>query len=156
MRLGNLEESVKGFLWGVGFAVAGLGLGSAYAVTWLDDIEWAFRKNLKGLFTTEMKSFTDMVQPEVLAYKVVGNQVWVASKAKSFSMGEGAGGDLFLRITLLGEAGAGEELLATCRQDLVWEDTDSGWTYYETQCDTAFGKPEDVEEVRIAVGHAGF
>ena len=49
--MGNVGEMIKGFLWGVGFSIALLGVGSAYYLTIAIDVE---------------KSFKDMLRVEVL------------------------------------------------------------------------------------------
>lgn len=149
--MSSLSEAGKGFLWGTGFAVALLAVFSAYAVTTLSDIEWAYKNQMAELIGKQSHEYGSVLQPEILHTKKEGNSIFIASRVKSLGVLSFMKTRAYLRFTLLDKSGKSITLVSVCKQDLVPENSPGEWTYYETECKATFG--ELVTDVRVALAH---
>ncbi len=139
------SESLKGFMWGLGFALATLLVYTCYGMYIQAGAEFAYKKRMNWLYEEHFSEQVSLVKTEVIGFKKLVNGINIASKTNSLP---GTFSSSFrIKFTLMNA----EEFLGTCYQDLDSEKTDSKFSYYQTLCSDMYSDFNKVTNINISV-----
>jgi len=151
--LTRLNETVTGFLWGLGFAISSVLVYIAFLIYANAGIAYKNQMVIEELYREDFASYTKLLEPEVLNYEIADGAIWINSRAKESSLRSYLKERAFLRFTLLNEGAESVKpnLISVCSQELVAEHSDEEWSYYQTKCSIELNSPKDVNRIKVTI-----
>ncbi|MGB3665695.1 MAG: hypothetical protein WA963_01925 [Bermanella sp.] len=151
--MSRLDEALKGFCWGLGFAISSVLVYVAFLMYAHAGILYKNQKVIEDLYQEDFANYSEFLQPEVINFKIHNNGIVINSKAKETGSHSILKDMARLRFTLFGNESrnSNPNFIGICNQSLATEHSGDEWSYYQTDCEIKFGNPEDVKNIKVTI-----
>ena len=139
-----MQEMAKGFFWAIGSAIIFVGAYSIYTITVRANIDKEYSDELRKIYMERQYKFLNEFKPEILGFRIEGNEIIISSKTKNFNV---MAGWLYLRFNIFSKGDS--KLVGICHQPTVVESKESEYIYYETICTTNLVKVDEVKNITV-------
>jgi len=151
--LSRFDDTLKGFFWGLGFAVSSALVYIAFIMYAHAGIIYKNQKIIEDLYQEDFANYSEILQPEVINFKAHNNGIVINSKAKETGSRSILKDKARLRFTLFGNdsSNSNPDFIGICNQSLATEHSDDEWSYYQTDCEMKLGNPENVKRIKVTI-----
>lgn len=144
----NLIELYKGFLWGVGFALA-TGLIYAVLISKLAaSVEYGYANLLQEISSREFNSFSDSLDLEIVKTSIESNKIIFATKHKNLHDAYFIYATYKISLNLFNKSG---EFISNCESGFPNEHSTEKDIYTVVECPVIFGQPDDFDHAKVAI-----
>jgi hypothetical protein len=146
--LKNLSELYKGFLWGLGFAIA---TGIAYVIITMHlsaSIAHNYNKEMRSFITTEFNTASKLFQAEVINTVVKNDHVHLAVKYENIFDAAFAGSGYKMSFTLFDTS---KNFMGNCEADIQNYHSEESHIYSEVACPSTFSDANSFGHATVSI-----
>lgn len=140
-----IDDTFKGFLFGLGFSVAAALIFFIYFSKLQAAAEFGYSKNLKNLYHEEASEAASRISPEIISHKALNGSVLIITEVENSYLGRLG---YYLKFKLLDSQGNAE----ICTQPIHPEYGNNGNGIYQTKCSLLTLNASKVEKVSVSIG----
>jgi hypothetical protein len=146
--LKNLIELYKGFLWGIGFALA-TGLIYIVLISKLAaSVEYGYKNQLQEVSSREFNSFSDSLDIEIVKTSIESGKVVFATKHMNLHNAYFIYSTYKISLSLFDKSG---EFISKCESGFPNEHSTEKDIYTVVECPIIFGQPNDFDHAKVAI-----
>lgn len=147
-----LSDMVKGFMWGIGFSIALLGVLTAYTMNFYASTEAKFKDDLSSIYDEKNTVLSQGLKAEVIKSEISKHDITIYAKYKNFKTSTVSALHMKIKYTIFDADKKNEAPIAICEQPILAEKSSADYLYSITSCETPLYTPEKIE-IRTSIIH---
>ncbi len=147
-RLRNLMELYKGFLWGVGFALATGLIYSVLISTLGASIEYGYKNRLKEVSSRQLSLLAESLGLEIARTSIGSKEITFAIKHMNLKDSSFVHDTYKISLSIFNKSG---EFISKCESDFPNEKSTDEYIYTVVECPIIFGDAEDFDHAKISI-----
>jgi len=146
--LKSLIELYKGFLWGLGFAVATGLIYSVLISTLAASVEYGYKKRLQEVSSKQFNLMADSLGLEIVKTSIESEKIIFATKHMNLNDASFIYATYKISLTLFNKAG---DFISKCESSFPNENSTEKDIYTVVECPITFGRPDEFDHAKVAI-----
>lgn len=144
----NLMELYKGFLWGIGFALATGLIFSVLISRFAASVEYGYKNRLQELSSKQLSLLADSLGLEIVKTSIESEKVIFATRHMNLNDPYFIYATYKISLSLFNKSGA---FISKCESEFPDEKSTEKDIYTVIECPIIFGKANEFDHAKIAI-----